>query len=489
MIAATAGLLSVPSILFICLPLLLYSFIIHSRFSTGLTFLAIAMVAASFFLVSVPDKSVSSINRIKNDLPRHNVSLIGTLSDFPEFYASHSDNRGRWNFPVQCEGIQFSNEWKTIRGEIDVHIVGATRELEIEYGQRIKLNGKLNRRVFPGGNSVELKIYSNERLQILPGVKKGSLKTWSRAWRDSAATRLELINLPEQEAVLKALVLGYRKEIPRETLDGFRRTGTLHIFAISGLHVGIVGLLLVVVLKTIGIQRDWYGLWLLPLLSIYVVSTGMKSSALRALTMAAVFVLAPLFRRKPDIPSSVAFAAIVLLLFNPLEIQSAGFIYSFTVVAFIVMVYATVPKSLSQGGLIRRYTMGLVITSTAANLASIPLSALYFGMFSPIALLGNLFVVPLTFCIVLAGWLAILVPFASTIFAYAAIVFVNLLLGSVAWLDAFPGSSWQVNPPPLLSVLLWYGSLIYLFTHATVKKHRVYACCGAGFAVLLALLS
>lgn len=294
--------------------------------------------------------------------------------------------------------------------------------------------------------------------------------------------------LPLQEAVLKALVLGYRKEMPGEIMNVFRRTGTLHIFAISGLHVGIVGFLLVLVLKTLGVPRDKFGVLLIPLLAFYVISTGMKSSAIRALLMASVFMLAPLFRRKPDIPSSVSIAATLLLIFQPLEILSVGFIYSFTVVAFLVMVFSAVPKGWIRGPWIKVYPVSLVVTSIAAGLASVPLTALYFGMFSPVALIGNLIVVPLTFCIVLCGWLSILLPILSEIFNLAAAVFIDLLLGGVQWIDRIPGSSFTVEPPPLLAVLLWYANLIALFTYCSKSKQRQWAVSGALFAVLLAVL-
>ncbi len=272
-------------------------------------------------------------------------------------------------------------------------------------------------------------------------------------------------------------------------MDVFRRTGSLHIFAISGLHVGIVGLLLVILLKSVGVPRDWFGVCLLPLLFMYVAATGMKASALRAMVMAGVFLLSPLFRRKPDIPNSVAFAAILLLLLNPEELQSAGFVFSFVVVVFIVMIFAAVPTHLLRGGWVRSYAVSLVITSFSASLASLPMTVFYFGRFSPIALLGNLAVVPLTFCIVLAGWLSVLIPAASSVFNHAALVFIDLMLHSVVWLDQLPGSSFVVDRPPLLAVGLWYVSLIYLFVHASSSRQRCCAFAGAGGAVLWAILA
>ena len=486
---AASGLIPAGMLLLIAGFLILLSFSrIRSRQSIQLVFITIALVSACHFMVSEPMVPSSSINHLRDDLPQAKVEVVGRVSGFPEFHAYRSGEHGTWVFPVRCEGVQFPRGWEKRVGEVDVRVVGATVDSFVQYGERILLRGMLRKRIYPGGNVLEIEAFP-DGCSVLAGPPRFSLTVWGRRLRESAAHKLEIgiERLPVQQAVLKALVLGYRKQVPPETLDQFRRTGSLHIFAISGLHVGIVGLLLIIILKAVGISRDWFWVWLLPLLFLYVLSTGMKSSALRALAMAGVFVLSPMFRRRPDIPSSVAFAAILLLVFQPLELMAAGFIFSFVVVAGIVMVFSSLPQKMLKGGWIHNYSVSLVVTSFAASLASLPLAALFFGTFSPVTLVGNLAVVPLTFFIVLSGWLSVLLPIASSVFNHAAVVFINLLLSVVGKLDHISGSCWQVNPPPLVAIFLWYGSLIYLFAHADCKRKRLYAVVGAGCAILWAI--
>lgn len=490
MALAASSLVSIEVFFFLALLFLVLSVVFRrNRYSIPLVFSVVIMVSACRFMVALPAVSNASVNQFGAGAPITNAGVVGRVSGYPHFYPYRSGKLGMWTFPLRCEGIQVSNVWKKRRGEIDVCVVGAESNRPICFGERLLLRGELRRRIYPGGNWVEIEVCSDD-YSVLSVPSRFSIIAWGYRLRESVASRLEagIESLSVQKAVLKALVLGYRRQVPLETLDQFRRTGSLHIFAISGLHVGIVGLLLAIILKAIGIPRDWFGIWLLPLLFLYVLSTGMKSSALRALTMAGVFVLAPMFRRRPDIPTSVAFAVIVLLFFQPLELTAAGFVFSFVVVAGIVMGFSALPDQVLNGGWIRNYSVSLVVTSFAASLASIPLAALFFGTFSPIALLGNLVVVPLTFFIVLSGWLSILLPFASSVFNYAAVVLINLLLGIVGWLDQFPYACFEVNPPPLVAVILWYGSLIYLFTHASCRTHRLYAIAGTFFAILWAVL-
>ncbi len=117
--------------------------------------------------------------------------------------------------------------------------------------------------------------------------------------------------------------------------------------------------------------------------------------------------------------------------------------------------------------------MSLVITSVAAFIASVPLTALFFGSFAGVSLFANLLVVPLTFCIVLSGWLSILVPVASEIFNHAALVFIDSLLGTVGFLSRLPHAYVQIDPPALTGLFFWYAGWIALLVHARTARQRI----------------
>jgi ComEC/Rec2-related protein len=496
MALATTGLFSFGMLLFISTLSLLCAFIFRrTKASLPLVFSCVVLIAAIRFLVGSSALSERDTVRLVPQLPIENMQCIGRISQSPAFYAYRSGTSGIWVFSVKCEGLKLADIWTQHRGQIEVRISGVEGNTKFRMGERIWLSGKLLKKDYPGGEPIEIVVKRGEDWEILKPSFGFSPLVIGQRLREAASQTLSngVENHPTQLAVLKALLLGYRKAIPEETYDQFRRTGTLHIFAISGLHVGIVALLLVAVLKAMGVPRDWWGVWLIPLLLFYVCSTGMKSSALRALTMATIYFIAPLFRRKPDVPNAVAFAAILLLWIHPTEILSAGFIFSFTVVSFLVMVFAILPRQIITGGSgwtrpFRAYFASLVITSMAASIASAPLAALFFGSFAPISLVGNLIVVPLTFCIVLCGWLSIVFPFVAEIFNHAAIVFINGLLGTVSTLGNLPGAYWYVTPPSLLAVLFWYVGWISIFTHARSRQERLYTLILVGLAVGLVLI-
>jgi ComEC/Rec2-related protein len=211
---------------------------------------------------------------------------------------------------------------------------------------------------------------------------------------------------------------------------------------------------------------------LIPALFLYVLSTGMKASALRAFTMAAIYFAAPMAGRRPDAPSSVALAAIVLLLINPFNMTDPGFQLSFIVVCGILIIHNWVSRKIKglrfagwdrplrqlssphpAAGLFRSTGL-LMITSLAAWLFSAPITARFFNALSPVALVGNLAVIPLTFMIMLTGSLALL---SGAVFLPAAELF------NLANISEVPGAGVPVPAPSGWVAGLWFAGLTLCF--------------------------
>lgn len=442
--------------------------------SAALLFCGAALISAGRYAVSDASLFPTGIDRLRPELPLDDVELTGRVIDDP---AVRGRGGGVCTFTLRCESLATDEIRRPGRGRVAIVLMGGGKAPP--RGARLRLSGTLQRRSFPGGCPIELVVRSAEDIEWPGGPPRGTPSVWIGRLRSAAARRLAggIGRHTDQLAVYRALLLGCRESIPPEIYRSFRQTGTLHIFAISGLHVGIMVLLITGVLKAVGIPRSHWGLALLPLLGGYVWMTGMKTSALRALTMAAVFFLAPLFRRRPDVPAAVALAATLMLWCRPKEITSVGFILSFTVVTFIVILFSVIPKGLIFCGTgwlrnVRAYLLSLSVTSLAAFIASSPVTLLFFGSFTPVGLAANLAVVPLTFAIVLCGWLAILLPPASALLNHAALGCIDLLLWTVDGLARLPGAGLRLPPPPLTALLFWYAGWISLLLHARTARQR-----------------
>jgi len=448
------------------------------RSTTASLYLACALLGAAAHALEKTEAPFRSV------LPTAEVlypeqEIIGKIDDSPAV----SSRDGTTSFRFRAEAVRLDTEWFRSDSVLRVYIKDPSEK--VAYGELWRIKGRYRsyeeaRAGFEGS----LRASEAVRLQESPpSFRAFCYKTRHRA---SRVLCVGMKSFPEQTQLLHALLLGYREALSPALYQRFARTGTLHIFAISGLHVGVLAAILIAVLKLLGVPRTIWGLFLVPALFFYVVSTGMKPSALRAFTMAAVYFAAPLFGRRPDSGSAIALAAIILLAINSLQITNPGFLLSFTVVSGIVMVHGYVTRRLTGFSrpswaiplaqlsgprplvALARFFGLLTLTSVAAWVFSAPLTARFFNTLSPVALVGNLAIIPLTFLIVLTGCLTLLAApvslFATLVFNHANRAFVGVLISVIRSMSTLPGAYGFVRSPSPIVLALWYTALILFFT-------------------------
>jgi competence protein ComEC len=247
-------------------------------------------------------------------------------------------------------------------------------------------------------------------------------------------------------------------------------------------HVVIIAGAIVFVLSACGLCRTRWALLLGPALIVYTIMTGFQPSAVRACIMGVAYAAAPLCHRRADLHTSLALAALLILAVNPGDLANAGFILSFVAVLGLGLFYPVFAeplrrrlmvdplqlqpeprwKALGRAGL--HHVTGLIAMSLAAWIATTPLTAWYFGLFSPIALPGNLAAVPLASLIIITGLIALVTGnFAlglAAVFNHANLVLATLLAGSIRLLNAIPFGHIQVPAPTILAMIAWYALLI-----------------------------
>ncbi len=412
------------------------------------------------------------------------VVLVGRIvSDITD--AGDAD-RG-WSkvrFSVRADSVAIGDATNYVNDIVRVVMYGTSRYPPV-YGETWRMKGRLYPLKY-GKRSGPVRYGFKTWIRSSKCVKEtqSPFFAWGHDARRRAAEMLAvgIEDYSEVTGVIHAMMLGYRSHLPPDVRDCFRRTGTMHIFAISGLHVGILCSIIVFALAVFGVPRTMWVLALAPIICTYTVVTGARASAIRASAMAIAYLLAPLLRRRPDTISAFAFAATVILLWNPQQLLDVGFIYSFAVVAGIILVTPIFdslfmrlwrhdelapPKMVATTRWWRqclRYTVGLFSVSLAAWLTSTPLSLHFFGRFSPVALLGNLIAIPLAFLILVTGCLSLLtgslIGFMGEIFNCANWCFVNFLVSSMQTLEKIPYGWVDCGNLPLWGVGVWYAVLI-----------------------------
>ena len=394
----------------------------------------------------------------------------------------------QWQFAFRVEEVQRGVEkWEPVSGTVKVLWYAPDYIESPEYGERWEMNGDLRSPRHKGElrrGAAAIFMVDNRDAQLLSGGH--GLRIMCRIFRGRGRAAASLTRGIEEftaeTGILQALILGYRSRLTEESSDLFALTGTLHIFAISGLHVGILCSLIMVILKSLRVTRVYWIIFLGPLLVAYTVGTGAKPSAIRACIMACAYFLAPLSKRKPDVISALAFAALAVLVFSPNQLFEVGFIFSFVVVMGLIVFYPIfndpMRRWLAKDALriqpekwwilMRRralqYVGSLLALSCSAWLASAPLTAYFFGRFTPIALPGNILVIPLAFLIVVAGCLSIILGacagWVGVVFNHASLALVSILVWGIEMMSKVPFASVNVEKPPMWLVLAWYAVLI-----------------------------
>jgi len=159
----------------------------------------------------------------------------------------------------------------------------------------------------------------------------------SRAWMQTAICR-GLDDSPQVQNFLSGIALGLRHQTPEDIEEPFQQTGTLHLFAVAGLHVGIVARLLWILAMMARLSRKWATALIIPLLLFYAAVTGLHVSSIRAAVMSSILLGGFFFERKVFALNSLAAAAFFLLCWDTNEFFSTGFQLSFAVVGGIIFI-------------------------------------------------------------------------------------------------------------------------------------------------------
>ena len=256
-------------------------------------------------------------------------------------------------------------------------------------------------------------------------------------------------------AVVAAMALGDKSQLTKELKDTYAVTGASHVLALSGLHLGIIYTLLSLLLS----RRRWQvvsQVVIIVCIWLFVFLVGLSASVVRSAVMLTVYALLSLGHRHKMSVNTLAFAAIVMLLFNPMSLFDIGFQLSFLAVLAILLFYPLFEGVWSQSFLMDhrafRWLWTMLAVSCAAQIGVAPLIAYYFGRFSNYFLLTNLVVVPAATLILYLSLVVLLIP----AFAYLLIYVVNALNRLLVWMAALPGASLEGLHPTLIQVSMVY---------------------------------
>ena len=288
------------------------------------------------------------------------------------------------------------------------------------------------------------------------------------AWRESFSAFCEQWLPPQAAAETEAVCFNVSAALDPSSRQSLTRSGTVHVVSASGLHVGLIALLLFWSLALLPIPRWAQVVILSGVLAVYCVASGLHPPVLRASITAIVLAAAYLFRREPDMISALALAAVIQILWDPRAAFDPGFQISFVVVAAFALfsLRSGEAKRTSRERLLQSVSNGLKGTALATA-ASAPLAAYSFGTVSFTSIFANLALILVLPVMVVAAMLAHLLSY------WIAPLGVGLMVGLVGplagWLGLVTdklGGEWAATSVPAFSgywLLLAYGLVLLLW--------------------------
>ena len=281
-----------------------------------------------------------------------------------------------------------------------------------------------------------------------------------------------------------AILLGDRSGISKEDRLAFVDSGSIHVFAISGLHVMAIAHILRIAFSAMLIPMRLNAILSAAFLWFYVWLTGSAPSSVRAAVMASFSLLTLFFNRRPCHTVSWSVAFITTHAINPSLINNVSSAYSFVVMLYIsiLLSLAQIRKSSHDGKLPgwKKRALDNLIFTIVAWAAGVPISAAVFSRIVPGGLISSIVAVPLAGAVITMQLLSIAVSFIAPIASCYLNSFVSAILsvmvGVARLVASIPWANFQIRPWGMPECLLWYAGLsliLYLFFLSLVRHKKL----------------
>jgi competence protein ComEC len=443
------------------------SFAKQWNITTALLFLII-------FLIGILNYNLNSnpigANHIANFIEDKKLTIIGTVID-KEYYP----NQEKISFKVKANQIERRDCSIGTQGLILVNTY--LGDCPYEYGDVLKIKGKLDKPVGQknfGEFDYELylareRIFTYLNIWQEKDIKKvgeddsNFLVSFSLSARDKIKEITKQTLPPPYNYLLIGMLLGEKSFIPTDLKEVFAEAGIMHILAVSGLHVGIIAMALLFFLSILRLPKKPKLLILISILIMYASITGFRPSVLRATIMFILLIGGKLINRSRNLNISLFFAALLILLSNPLILYDAGFLLSF-IVTFSIINLSPILQGLFSKIVV--WIKSPLAVSTAAWIGIFPLSAYFFSKVSIISIISNIFIIPLTGIAVILGFVTFFIGLASISFA-GIIANINYLVLNLITLIAksfslIPFAFVYVAQPSIMVIILYYLSVFFM---------------------------
>lgn len=310
--------------------------------------------------------------------------------------------------------------------------------------------------------------------------------------RNKISSKLKQANFGADElGIIQALLLGQRNDISEATYNNYKNAGAVHILAVSGLHIGIILLLLQFLLQPLERLPKGKILKLIVIVLLlwgFALLAGFSASVVRAVTMFSFVAYALYLNRPSNTFNILALSMFAILLFiNPMLIFHVGFQMSYAAVFAILWIYPLLQRFWFPKNIFIKKIWQLLSVSIAAQVGVLPISLFYFHQFPGLFLVSNLLIVPFLGLILGMGILVILLVLLNTLPDFLVSIYdtlIRLMNQTIAWVAQQENFLFQNISFDSVQLITAYGVLISLtlvLAKSTYKRALVFLCCLIGF--------
>lgn len=340
------------------------------------------------------------ILRIEN-LDNKILKLEGVVSSIPEI----KDNKQR----ITLENLENKNDSSKINRKI---LVYANRYPEYRFKDKIEIEGKIslpeNFDGFDYENYLRAKgiYYISYYPKItLKGKNKKDFYGVILGARSGISDLMKEIISQPQAGIMNAVILGSEADISKDVLENFNKTGTRHIFAVSGSNITLVSVALMYFLLALGLKRDYAFYFAVLGVLCFVLIVGFPASAVRAAVMGIITLFAVKVGRLSNMTNAIIFAAALMLIYNPFLLKyDVGFQLSFIAVLGLIYIFPRLNKSFEKYGDFYGLKAILLLT-VSAQIAVLPIILSAFENFSLFSVLANVMILPFVPLITISGFI------------------------------------------------------------------------------------
>lgn len=354
----------------------------------------------------------------------------------------------------------------------------------ISYGDIIIIEGKIKKpfkAIFPLVFDYQKYLARNEIYTVFDvssleyiTSKPNLFKKLALSLQEDIVKKIDSYFKDPYAAILKPMIIGDQSALNNEIKDSFINAGLMHILVVSGLNVGFIGAIFVFVFKLCGLPLKKASLLSIPFILLFVAATGSNPPALRAGIMFSCILISLSLNREPLIYNSLALSALIILLFEPQQIFTASFQMSYGatigIVAFYPYIYNLFKKIKNK---ILKFFCGVFSVTFSAQILIIPLCAFYFGKFSLVSFIANIFIVPTVGIILTLGFIFYISTFILSYISLAISIILSLIMHIIVSATFFFGSlsfaSINIAKPSLIRTILFF---IFIFSMIFFKSRK-----------------